>query len=387
MKDKLIDKIIRFDLLLGVVALVIALVAAFFSVYGIATLFAGAFLSTAVMGGVLEVGKLVAVTYLFRYWDRTQGWLSTYLSIALVVLMVITSAGIFGYLSAAYEKSSFEYKARQNQIVLVENTKRFSQDKINQAQSRIVMLNEMRKSQESRLSEALTNSLISRNAIALRQIQEQTAEMIKTTESDTKTEQGKIDAAIKEIQDTESKISEMRYSDKNKDIRTFEFVAKLFNSTLDNVAKWFIFLLIVVFDPLAMALILAYNVVTYKKEQMEKTQDIVKESKTNPIEPDTEVIETEPIKKKVNHNRLSRFYYQKIPRSLTFPETAVDNTTTSTSTTTTTTTTTTIPTEIVQLPITTSKTEISSPVPTTIVEKSIPVYPPDDFCKGYFKLY
>lgn len=265
MKDRLLDKVIRFDVLLGIVALTIALVAAFFSVYGIATLFAGAFASTAIMASVLEVGKLVSVTYLYRYWKKTKRWLAAYLSIALVILMMITSGGIFGYLSAAYQKSSTQYKAQQEQITLVEGNKVFAQNKIEQAQSRIKTLNDLRKAQEGRLSEALTNEFTSRNSIALQQLQNQTADMIKNTEADIKTEQGKIDAATQEIQDTGKKVNEMRYSEKNKDIRTFEFVAKLFNTSLDNVAKWFIFMLIFVFDPLAVALILAYNVACYKE--------------------------------------------------------------------------------------------------------------------------
>jgi len=265
MKDKLLDKIIRFDILLGLVALVIAVVAAFFSVYGIATLFAGAFLSTVVMGTSLEIGKLVAVTYLYRYWKQTKAWLAGYLSIALIILMVITSLGIFGYLSSAYQKSSTAYKAQQDQIVMIEKTKTYAQNRMDQAQTRIIALNELRKAQEARLSESMTNTFISRNAIALRQIQDQTAEMIKTTEMDVKSEQGKIDAGITEIGNIDKKVSEMKFGENNKDIRTFEFVAKLFKTDLDTIAKWFILCLIVVFDPLAIALILAYNVVAYKK--------------------------------------------------------------------------------------------------------------------------
>jgi hypothetical protein len=120
------------------------------------------------------------------------------------------------------------------------------------------------------MSEALTNTFVSRNAITLKQLQDQTADMIRQNESDTKSEQLKIEAGIKEMADIDQKVSSMKFADKNKDIRTFEFVAKLFGTTLDNVAKWFIFLLIVVFDPLAIALILAYNVVTYK-EPIEST--------------------------------------------------------------------------------------------------------------------
>jgi len=298
MKDRLLDKVIRFDILLGIVALVIALVAAFFSVYGIATLFAGAFASTVVMGTVLEIGKLVSVTYLYRYWKQTKKWLSLYLSAALIILMLITSMGIFGYLSAAYQKSSTAYKAQQDQIVLVEKTKIYAQNKIDQAQNRILILNEMRKAQEARMSEGLTNALISRNAITLKQLQDQTAEMIKTTESDTKIEQGKIDDAIKEMQDIEKRVSEMKFGENNKDIRTFEFVAKLFGTDLDTVAKWFIFLLIVVFDPLAIALILAYNVVTYKK--LESTNSIKPEKLELVDFPDPIYIpkeEPEPLKK------------------------------------------------------------------------------------------
>ncbi len=287
MKDRILDKIIRFDVLLGIVALVIALVAAFFSVYGIATLFAGAFASTVVMGTVLEIGKLVSVTYLYRYWKQTKKWLCAYLAAALVVLMLITSLGIFGYLSSAYQKSSTQYKAQQDQIVLIEKTKTYAQNKIDQAQTRIIALNELRKAQEERLSAAQNNVQISRNFIALQQLQNQTSEMIKNTEAEVKSEQKKIDDGIKEMGDIDKKVSEMRYGENNKDIRTFEFVAKLFNTDLDTIAKWFIFALIIVFDPLAVALILAYNVVTYKKDSESTNSEIPEklEIVDPPIEP------------------------------------------------------------------------------------------------------
>jgi len=306
MKDRLLDKIIRFDILLGIVALVIALVAAFFSVYGIATLFAGAFLSTVVMGTALEVGKLVAVTYLYRYWKQTKLWLAAYLSIALVILMLITSLGIFGYLSSAYQKSATAYKAQQDQIVMVEKTKTYAQNKVDQAQTRIITLNALRTAQEARMSEAMTNTFISRNAITLKQLQEQTGEMIKTTEADVKAEQGKIEAGIQEMGDIEKKVSAMKYADNSKDIRTFEFVATLFNTNLDTVAKWFIFLLIAVFDPLAIALILAYNVVAYKKPV-----DVPHVHQPEPV-----VVEQEDIKKKVVQAKPSAFPFQKIPKTL-----------------------------------------------------------------------
>lgn len=267
MKDKILDKLISFDKLLGITALTIALVAAFFSVYGIATLFAGAFTLTALMASSLEVGKLVSVTFLYRYWHKATRFLKVYLSIATVVLMIITSLGIFGYLSSAYQKSASEFKVNQDKITMVESQKTYINDKIANSQIRIKTLNEMRVLQESRLNEAMTNSILARNPLQLKQIQEQTIDMIKSADDNIKTEQDKIQSAADNIQAINVQVNNMKFAAAGtKDIRTFQFVADQFGTTLDNVAKWFIFTIIVVFDPLAIALILAYNVVSYKDE-------------------------------------------------------------------------------------------------------------------------
>jgi hypothetical protein len=274
MKDRILDRIIRFDKLLGITAIVIAFVAAFFSVYGIATLFAGAFALTAFMASSLEIGKLVAVTFLYRYWQKTQGFLKAYLSIATIVLMLITSLGIFGYLSAAYQKSAIEFKAGQEKIVMVEGQKTYLTDKIAQSKIRIQTLNDMRKLQEARMNESITNAFLSRNPLQMKQINEQTIDLIKTADANIKAEQDKIQATTDDIAKVDRQVNELRFASANKkDIRTYQFVAEQFGTSLDNVAKWFIFLLIFVFDPLAVALILAYNVAVYKKP-VEKAEEL-----------------------------------------------------------------------------------------------------------------
>ena len=288
MKDKLIDKLISFDKLLGVTAFVIALVAAFFSVYGIATLFAGAFVLTTIMASALEVGKLVTVTFLYRYWHKSKTFLKVYLSIAAVVLMLITSIGIFGYLSAAYQKSALEFKASQEKIVLIEGQKTYLNEKIAQANIRIKTLNDLRAMQESRLNEGLTNAYLTRNPLQLKQLQEQTVELIKSADANIKEEQTKIQTTTDEIQGIDTKVNDMKFvSAGKKDMRTFQFVADQFGTTLDTVAKWFILTLIFVFDPLAVALILAYNIAVYKKEESSITPEITKEilPPTNPEKP------------------------------------------------------------------------------------------------------
>ena len=81
----------------------IATAAAFFSVYGLAFTFSGTFWSVVVMGASLELGKLVAASYLYRYWEKTNKILKWYLISGIAALMVLTSTGIFGYLSAGYQ--------------------------------------------------------------------------------------------------------------------------------------------------------------------------------------------------------------------------------------------------------------------------------------------
>jgi len=257
----------KFPFILGCTSLLIALCAAAFSVYGVGTLFAGAAIASMVMASVLEIGKIVATTYLYRYWTKTKTLLKSYLCASVILLMIITSLGIFGYLSSAYQKSSIEFKVSQERIELLVAQKPNQESIIQSAKTRIEELNKLRSMQESRLSEVLTNSTINRNPILLRQIQEQTAEIIQQTEINIKDENGRINRATDELIKIDGKINEMKLgSSEKKDIQTFKFVADALGISLDSVARWFILMIIVVFDPLAICLILAYNVSVYRKE-------------------------------------------------------------------------------------------------------------------------
>lgn len=260
-------KLFSFDKILFASAMLLAICAGYFSIIGIATLFAGATISVIIMASAIEIAKVCSVTFLYRYWNKTQLFLKTYLAIATLVLMLITSIGISGYLSAAYQKSAIEFKLNQEKIVLIDGQKTYLNDKISLSKIRIQTLNDMRKLQESRLSETLTNVYLTRNPIQLKQIQEQTIDMVKSADESIKIEQNKIQETTDEIYKVNQRVNEMKFTSAGKkDIQTFQFVAEQFGTTLDKVAKWFIITLIFVFDPLAVALILAYNVVTYKKD-------------------------------------------------------------------------------------------------------------------------
>ena len=106
-----------FGILTMFIALCISAVAIYYSVAGLVAIFAAAAIPIIIMGGVLEVGKLVTAVWLHRYWSKAAWWMRTYLSIAVLVLMFITSMGIFGFLSKAHIEQT---SAAQEQVAQLE---------------------------------------------------------------------------------------------------------------------------------------------------------------------------------------------------------------------------------------------------------------------------
>jgi hypothetical protein len=258
-------QILSFEKILFFSAILLAFCGGYFSIVGIATLFSGAIVATTIMASAIEIGKLCTVTFLYRYWKVINKALKTYLLIASLVLMIITSLGIFAYLSSAYQKSSSDFKGKQDKIEMVSSRNNFLKEEIEQSKSKIENINLIRKEQESRLDSSITNAFITRNPIELEQLQSQTSDMINSENNDIKTEEMKIQSLANDIETNQQQINTLKFGDGSKDIKIFQFIADQFNTTLDNVAKWMIIVIIFVFDPLSIALILSYNVATYKK--------------------------------------------------------------------------------------------------------------------------
>ncbi len=308
MKDKLFPSA-KFPTILGFSALLIAFCAAFFSVYGIATLFAGASISAMIMASSLEIGKLVGTTFLYRYWSKCTWFLKSYLVVAILVLMIITSLGIFGYLSAAFQKSSIEFGVTQEKITAMQDQKSYYHDKIDAAKKRIDDLTTLRASEESRMTGVLTNEYIARNPVQLRQLQQQNVDLITDTDNNIKLENQKIQNSIDGVGKIDNQINDLKLGTAGKkDVQTFKFVADALKLPLDTVARWFILSIICVFDPLAICLILAYNVAVYKKEDesvYDKTPQIPPTSTVE--EPKIEKIEEPAADSK---NQMSDFFKQ-----------------------------------------------------------------------------
>lgn len=284
-------KLLTFERLVGLSSLFIASCAAFFSIIGIGMLFSGSSIAAMTMACSLELGKLVATSFLYRYWNKTQTFLKTYLTVSVVVLMIITSLGIFGYLSSAYQQSSIQNQVVEQKIQLLVDQKQHIQENIISSKTRMANITQLRNSQESRLSQSMTNILIARNPIQLRQIQQQTQDLIDQAEKDFESENVKIQKAGDQLQTLDQQIINLKLeSGSKKDIQTFKFVADEFGVNINKVVKWFIVALISVFDPLAVCLLLAYNtaIAQNKSEKIETPkQPIVQAVVPTPIIPES----------------------------------------------------------------------------------------------------
>jgi len=233
----------------------VALCAAVFSVTGIAKLFAGAALSAAVMASALELGKIVSISFLYQYWKEIPKALKGYLLVAALVLMVITSAGIYGYLSAAYAKVAATPLTLSADIKTAEGRIKSLEQEIARKNQRLDQLITLRAQQENRLDSLIARSTTG-NSSAVRNAQNGLTA---------------ADRNVTTLQQEVSKLSAQRDSlnglsiakqveiETDGDIGTFVYIAKILGTDLDTVVKWFTLIIVLVFDPLAVALVIAVN--------------------------------------------------------------------------------------------------------------------------------
>ena len=231
-----------FYIWIGLSALLIAGSAAAFSVYGLAKLFSGAFLSVVIMAGSLELGKLVTASFLYRYWNVINYFQKVYMTIATLVLIFITSAGIFGYLSNAYQGATLEFEKQSTELLTIE-------ERIEQLEEDKVFLKE---ELEVAISELPDNYIT-----AKRKLREDYNPQIL-----------QINNELLEYKRTRADL-EIALVSTGVDVGPAIYLARTFGTDIDTVVKFFIFILIFVFDPLAVMLVIAYN-----QALMDRTQKL-----------------------------------------------------------------------------------------------------------------
>ena len=322
MEKRLLPFLIAFS------ALSVSASAAFYSVFGLSHLFAGASTEVIIMAGALEFAKLVVASLLYQYWNVINKWLRAYLMLAVFILMVITSGGIYGFLSGAFEETNTQSKFLEKQVeiqtakqnVFIEKKEDLSLEKtqLNQtiADLRTSLSNP---TQVSYYSEDAGQVITTSSTSARKALQKELNKTI--PERDTISQQ--INAVTDSIAVYDVKILEQQIGNETaRELGPLKYMAELTGKPMEQIVNWFMLLIIFVFDPLAIAMVVAANMAfsqikdfkpkeekkeykVYKKPEAPKEKVIIKEV---PIEKEVikykENPDVENIKKQLNHPKI-----------------------------------------------------------------------------------
>ena len=253
-----------FPFLVAFSALSVSASAAFYSVFGLSKLFAGASTEVIIMAGSLEIAKLVTASLLYQYWDTINKALKYYLSLAVIILIIITSMGIYGFLSAAYQDTF-------NKLTYVDNEKAFLNQKIEfyqqdvtryekelqQTLDNITSLNEARsvsiQIKDTSVVGGVRNTI---STVDLRAAQDR----LRIEENKRKDVNLKRDIAVDSLRTYQRKVLEL---DNNTDVAgelgPLKYLSGLTGYPMDKIINILLLVIIFVFDPLAVALVVAAN--------------------------------------------------------------------------------------------------------------------------------
>ena len=250
--------------MLGLSALFIASAAAFFSVTGLSKLFAGASTAVILMASSLEFGKLISAGFLYNYWDKINKLLRTYLLIGVGVLILITSAGIYGFLTSAYQVTADQLGVVDKQIELVELKKGRFQEQLDGYNVEKQQLAQS----ISELSKGLSNNVI-------QYTDKETGQLITTTSSatrralesqlnDAKSQRDIISQKIEVLSDSITSLDLkaldiQQNSEVAGEVGPLKFIAEATGKPMNTIVNWFALFIVFVFDPLAVTLVIAFN--------------------------------------------------------------------------------------------------------------------------------
>jgi len=253
-----------FPFLIAFSALSVSASAAFYSVYGLSKLFAGAQVEVIIMAGSLEVAKLVIASLLYQYWDTINKILRTYLSIAAIILVLITSMGIYGFLSAAYQDTYASLLISENKIEFLDNKAKFYEDDIQRYDKELSQIS----NNISILSNAKSQSIQVRDTTVSGGVRStiSTAELrlsqkrIEVEEENRKSVQEKRQVAADSLQKFKLEILNLNNnSEVAGELGPLKYLSGLTDTPMDVIINILLLIIIFVFDPLAIALVVAAN--------------------------------------------------------------------------------------------------------------------------------
>ena len=287
-----------FPFLIAFSALSVSTSAAFYSVSGLSKLFAGASLEVIIMAGSLEFAKLVTASLLYQYWDTINKTLRTYLSISTVILVLITSMGIYGFLSAAYQETYSKLSAVENQKGFIQQKIDFYQNDVTRYDTEIERIS----SNISTLSNAKASSIQVRDTSVSGGFRQtiSTTELrmaqsrINTEEENRKLAQSKRIISSDSLQKFQLQVLEL---DNNTEVAgelgPLQYLSSLTGYPMDKIINVLLLIIIFVFDPLAISLVIAANFAFDKAYPKKKYRDNLYGEKIEDIQvKDAEEIKT-----------------------------------------------------------------------------------------------
>ena len=253
-----------FPFLIAFSALSVSASAAFYSVSGLSKLFAGASFEVIIMAGSLEFSKLVIASLLYQYWDTINKWLRTYLTIAAVTLVLITSMGIYGFLSAAYQETYQKLVVQQNEIEFLDSKAKFYEEdvtrydqELERISNNIATLSNARSQQIQVRDTSVVGGVrttISTSELRLAQSR------INVEEENRKDVQAKREVAADSLQNIKLKILDIQnQSDTVGELGPLQYLSGLTGTPMDKIINILLLVIIFVFDPLAISLVVAAN--------------------------------------------------------------------------------------------------------------------------------
>ena len=251
-------------LLLGLSALFVAFNAAFFSVSGLSKLFAGASFSVIIMASSLELAKLITASYLYNYWEKINKSFRIYLSGAVLILILITSLGIYGFLTSAFQDTFNQFSIKEKQLAFLEQKEKFWNDdvirydeELNRISSNISTLSNAKVSNIQVRDTSVSSgfrSTISTTELRISQ------KRIEVEEENRKGVQSKREVAADSLQSIQLNILKVESSEGvSSELGPLQYLSGLLDKPMDVIINWFILIIIFVFDPLAVALVIAFS--------------------------------------------------------------------------------------------------------------------------------
>lgn len=270
-------------ILIGLCALSVSASAAIYSVSGLAKLFAGASIQVMIMAGSLEVAKLVIATLLHQYWNTLNKVLRLYLTISVAVLVLITSMGIYGFLSSAYQNTAIGFETASKEVVFLKQKEAFYQkdldrldEELNRISSAITGLSQTRATEIKDASGSTTGVSTTELRLADSRIRSEEANRTQVLAN-----RNVVADSLKNIQ---TKILNLEVqASSNAELGPLIYLSKLTGESMDVIINALLLVIIFVFDPLAISLVLAANF-AFDKIKNKSIPEPVKQPKAEPIE-------------------------------------------------------------------------------------------------------